>query len=250
MAVSYGPYNLSDHANGLDSDALAQEVADSSIAKVLVDLAQDVAAGTYLVWFDVALSAAEETTLHGDATPPAAGSVLGDHDRAVPDRSSIIIFEHQPVLEAVEPGASNVVSGVTNGPAVECGDGASGYGASEATWPQAQHALAKYRIYARFVLKVAGTGSNVRIAAKAKAKGTGEDLSGAFDVTGVVVVPITHTNPGDIFEADLNLDASIAALHDSLIIHVGRDGDESMAGGAADDVNVPIHLWLTLVEAR
>ncbi len=248
MATSYGPYNLSDFPGGsADSDALRKSVDDSSIAKNLVDLSQDIAAGNYLVWFDAALSAAEETTLHGDATPPAAGSLLGDHlGRTSPDRNSEPLAT-DPSFEAIEPGSSKVVA--NDRPAIECNTAVAAFAAASETWPQSVDALAKLKASLKFILKAAGTGSNVRIAVKAKSESVGDDSSAAFSLTGFAVVPITHTTVGEVFEGAVEIDASSFSLDDSVALQIGRDGNNALGAGTNDDVSVAIQIISVKVEA-
>ncbi len=68
-----------DFSDGVDLGLLATEIAAAAIVPEL-DLALTMIQGTTLTLvFDAGLSTGEETTLHGDASPPAGGSVLGDH---------------------------------------------------------------------------------------------------------------------------------------------------------------------------
>lgn len=80
MTTAFVYDTVTDFSNGVDvSPALVAELAASSIVPAL-DLTLTKIDGTTLTLvFDASLSAAEETTLHGDASPPAQGSMLGDH---------------------------------------------------------------------------------------------------------------------------------------------------------------------------
>ncbi len=69
-----------DFTSGVELGTLRDELEASSIEPALVVAPPTGIAGTTLTLvFDADLSSAEETTLHGDASPPAGGSVLGDH---------------------------------------------------------------------------------------------------------------------------------------------------------------------------
>lgn len=78
MAETSYQYTIAtDFPNGIvDSDRLSREIV-AQIATTLERIDTD--DGVCIVVFVAALSAGEKTTLDGDASPPAAGSIIGDH---------------------------------------------------------------------------------------------------------------------------------------------------------------------------
>jgi hypothetical protein len=154
---------------------------------------------------------------------------------------------YDPVMEPVVPGASKVVA--NDRPAIEIQDDVTGFAAIQTTWPCEQNAEAKIRATLAFILKAAGTGTQVRIAFKAKAESTGEDTSEAFTESGFVVVTVSHTTLGESFEGSVELDASSFNLNDAMALQIGRDGNNEMGAGANDDVDVAIQIIDVRVEA-
>lgn len=79
-----------DFSAGVDlAKVIAEANADQGITPA-VDETQTKAVGdVFDLWFDDALDAAGLTALHGDASPPAAGSVLGDHAGPMPNPPTI-----------------------------------------------------------------------------------------------------------------------------------------------------------------
>lgn len=82
-------YKVADLSSGFDTDVFLAEFAASSIATELLGVSTGVRDpdeqdpdDLHLLFAD-ALATGEKTTLDGDATPPAVGSLLGDHAGAV-----------------------------------------------------------------------------------------------------------------------------------------------------------------------
>ena len=146
-----------------------------------------------------------------------------------------------PVVEPVVPGASKTTE--HGRPTIEIQDGVTGFGAIHSPWPLAQHANAQVLVRLRFFLDAAGTGTKVRLAARLKSEGIGEDSSAAFVEEKFQVVTVTHTTIGEQFEGSVILDASGCELDDALALQFGRDGNNEIAGaGDNDDVDVAIHV--------
>jgi hypothetical protein len=148
-------------------------------------------------------------------------------------------------LKSVEAGASEVIA--NSRPAIEVQDGYTAFGAASFPWTK-QGAYTTVRIHGHFILKQAGTGTKVRIGAKVKAQGVGEDSSSAFSPEGFIVVTVTHTTVGEVFEGSVDLDATGIEYNDSVAVHIGRDGANTMGAGDNDDVNVPIQILDVHVE--
>jgi hypothetical protein len=244
-ATKYTYSKATDFPSDLDSTLLAAEIGASAIAGTLqrISTLGDVVD----IWFADALSAGDKTLLDNDVSPPTGGSVLGDHTKTHPVRNAVSIAPFA-AFEAIEPQASTVVA--NDRPAIECQNAASAYGAAQGVWPLPADSLAKIWCCMRFIVKASGTGSNVRVAMKVKADSLGADTSGAFTVSGFTAVPVNFTTIGECFEAAIELDASAFAENDSLAIHIGRDGDEALGGGTADDVDQPIQIISAMLEAR
>ncbi len=78
VATKYTYEIATNFPNGkIDSPRLTQEIQQSSIVTALDRI--DTADGYCDVWFKAALSAGDETTLDGDASPASTGSLIGDH---------------------------------------------------------------------------------------------------------------------------------------------------------------------------
>lgn len=222
--------------NGLvAANRLTLELGQSSITQP-VESVSTFGDTVYIVFADD-LTEAELTTL---------GSVLGAH-KGNPLRDWTVLV-YQPELEPVIPGASKVVA---NGrPAIEIQNGVTGYAAVQAVWPFAQDDDAQIRVRAYFILKATGTGSNVRIAARVKAEGPGEDSTVSFSGETFVVAPVTFTTIGEVFAVEVVLDASVADHDDAIALQVGRDGANSLGAGASDDIDQAIQIIALKVEAR
>ena len=96
-----------DFPNGkVSSDALKAEIEKKGFATALHTGPQISTAGDNCdVWFADVLSAADETKLHGDATPPAVGSVIGDHQGVAlaPDPTEIKFGPSHPTTSRGKP---------------------------------------------------------------------------------------------------------------------------------------------------
>lgn len=152
-----------------------------------------------------------------------------------------------PVVEPIVPGASKVLA--NDRPALEVQDGVTGFGSIGVAWPISAQSGRLLRVRMRFILKAVAGGSSVRIAARFKAESPGEDSSGAFSQTGFVVVPVTYTTLGEIFEAQIILDASAVALGAALALQVGRDGNNELGAGTNDDVTTAVQIIALEAEA-
>lgn len=149
-------------------------------------------------------------------------------------------------LLAVDEGVTNVIA---NGrPAIEIGSGITGFGSMQMKWLTSGHS--KIRITVPFVAKEDGTLQYVRIAAKLKAQATGEDSTSAFTPQDAVAVTINNTTIGEIFEAQIELDATGLEADDNVAIHIGRDGDSEIGTGSDDNTTVPIQIFSCKLEAN
>ncbi len=237
MAATKYSYSISNDiiAGAVSLERLTNEIDDSSIATALDHLSSY--DDTLDVWFADALSAGDKTTLDGDTTNPCGG-IIGNHS-GTPWPQFRPIYWYSP-FKAVDAGVMEVIA---NGrPAVEVEDGQTGFGSAPIHWVEETDANSKLRVTMQFILKATGTGSTVRLAAKFKFQATGEDSSEAFSPDGFVVVPVTHTTLGEVFEGKLELDGSDISIHDACAFQVGRDGNNEMGAGTDDDVNVPVQI--------
>lgn len=135
---------------------------------------------------------------------------------------------------------------------------ANDYAAIE--FPQIQTDFASYSLFwkrtpsadvkvtVKFILKSAGTGDYVRIAARVKARATGEDSSTAFDATAYEAVTVTTTTIGEVFQSQLTFSSAIFAQGDAVAIHIGRDGGNTLGGGTDDDYSRRIQVIAIEVE--
>lgn len=210
---------------------LQQEIEDSAMSSALI---------THIntndddcdVWFEDPLSVGDETILDGLV---AAHSGL-----AYRAAQSVIV---DPSMEAIEPGATIVVA---NGrPAIEVEADDVGWGAIQARWPYPAYEAAQLLVKIKFILKATGTGTVVRLAARAKAEGVGEDSSEAWADTDYSDVTVTHTTLGEVFEGSLSLDVPNFDSDDALALQVGRDGSH-----ANDTVDVAVQIIGLKAEAR
>ena len=146
-----------------------------------------------------------------------------------------------PVLEPVEPGASKVVA--NDRPALEIQDGVTGWGAIQTLWRQPQRSAGKLCCRVAFILKETGTGTKVRIAARAKAEKVGDDSAESFADDAFSTVTTSFTTIGEVFEGCVELDTSSFVLGDSIALQIGRDGNNEMTGtGDDDNVDVAIQI--------
>jgi hypothetical protein len=225
--MAFPNYSISgDFPSGVATDRLQAEINDSAVAPVCTSV--NTHDGVCTVIFDDTLDAGEIAIV--DAL------VAAHSGTPLPQWETV----HVPtILRAIESGASEVVA--NDRPAIEVQDGFTAFGA--ASFPWRSEPRTTVRVHAHFILKSAGTGSTVRLAARVKAQAVGEDSSSAFTPEGFAAIAVTHTTVGEVFEGLIDLDASGIAIGDSVAVHVGRDGDNEMSGGGgSDDVDVPIQI--------
>lgn len=237
MAATKYTYSISQDivAGACCPERLTHEIEDSSVATALQHI--DTSGDVLDVWFVDALSAGDKTTLDGDTTDPCGG-IIGAHS-GVPWPHYRPVSWYAP-FKAVDAG---VVEVIANGrPAVEVEDGSTGFGSAPIHWTEETDSDSLLRVTAQFILKASGTGTKVRLAAKFKFQATGEDSSAAYSPEGFVVVPVTHTTLGEVFEGQIVLSGSGISMHDACAFQVGRDGNNEMGAGDDDDVNVPIQI--------
>lgn len=230
-------------SGAVDLRRLQEEVDGSSIATVLEGVSKS--GNTCTVQFEAEPSSAEKTTLDNDTTGPSGG-LIGAHS-GDPIRN-LIMVAHDPVMEPVVPGASKVLW--HDRPGIEIQDAVTGYAAIQEVWPLEEFSSAELFVTLKFVLKESGTGSNIRIAGKVKSHAVGEDSSDAFESIAFVVIVVTHTTIGEVFEGVVSLDASGCKLGDALALQFGRDGNNELGAGTDDDVDVPIVIISTKAEGR
>lgn len=127
-----------------------------------------------------------------------------------------------PTIEPVAPGASQVVA--NDRPAIEIQTDTTGYGAMQLIWPHEQNDEALLALRVRFIVKESGTGTVVRMSARVKAQGEGDDSSESWADTASLDVTVNHTNIGDVFSALLVLDADSCGEGDAVALQVGREG--------------------------
>lgn len=176
----------------------------------------------------------------------AAHTITASKTAAV-NRRNIEHLLVDPLIEPVVPGASRVV--INDRPALEVQNGVTGWGSVQAVYPHTQNDEAKACCCIGFVLEEAGTGGYVRIAARLKADAEGDDSSGSWDDTEFVAVAVTHTTPGEVFIATVELDISGADEGDAIAFQVGRDGDNDLGSGTNDNCDVAIAIISLEVKA-
>ena len=90
------------------SDRLRKEILDNpGILTALADVATG--NGVCTVVFRADLSAAEEAVLHGDTSPPAVGSIIGDHSGEPLEDPAPVKIDNAPSVHIRKP------SGLVNG---------------------------------------------------------------------------------------------------------------------------------------
>lgn len=224
-----------DFPNGIVApDRLTAEILSSSIVTALDHI--DTGAGSCDIWFVGALTVGEESVLD-DLVAAHSGDPIRAWVNIVSD----------PVMEPVVPGASTVVA--NDRPAIEIEDGITGFAALASVWPMYQMSNARLRATIKFIMQAAGTGTNVRLAAKAKSQAVGEDSSDIFPYSVFIVVPIDYDLVGEVYEGVIDLAVPLFKLDDALAIHIGRDGANSMGAGVNDDANKPIQIISVKLEA-
>lgn len=236
-AVTKYTYSVAnDTANGVVAvDRLEVEIERSSIASEL-SYVRAVGDGLEAAFLS-ALSAGDETTLD---------SLVAAHDGVA--LRPLVQVGIDPPLEPVVPGASQVVA--NDRPAIEINTGVTGWAAASVVWPLEQFSHAELRLRVHFIMKESGTGSNVRIAGRVKSNDTGDDSSAAFVDTAFVTVPITYTTVGEVFEAELWLDASSFNEEGSLAVQAGRDGNDELGAGTSDDASVAVQIISVSLRGR
>lgn len=218
----------------VDTGRLTVEVLESSILTGLEYI--NTGLGNCDIWFAAALSVGELATLDG-IVAAHSGEPIRPWQEIAPN----------PPLEPVEPGSSIVIA--NNIPAVQIEDGVTGFGSVGGIWPLVQMTQAQLRATVRFILPAVGTGTNVRLALKAKSHAAGEDSSEGFPYTKFIVVPIDYLEIGEVFEGVILFTVPLFRLNDTLAVHIGRDGANSMGAGVNDDVNQPIQIISVKLEA-
>jgi hypothetical protein len=159
-----------------------------------------------------------------------------------------------PRIIQVDPGTmltgSAAVSRViSNGySAVEFARNKTEFATSSIFWRRGPTTAVTVKV--KFILKAAGSGSYARIAARIKARATGEDSSTAFDVSSFVAVPVTFTTLGQVFEAVITLSPATFADGDAVAFNLGRDGANTLGGGNNDDVTVPVQVIAIEIEVN
>lgn len=225
-----------DTLNGVvDIGRIREEIEASAIATTLERVKRK--RDDLTVVFAATLSSGDETILDG-VVAAHAGEVLREWVVVVVD----------PAMDAIDAGVSRVVA--NDRPAIEVVTGTTGFAALPGVWPLEQDDAAELRVTMKFILKATGTGSNVRLAARCKFQGVGDDSSATWDETGFAAVAVTHTTLGEVFEGTVTLDASAAEQHDAIALHVGRDGANTLGAGTNDDVDQAIQIIAFEVEGR
>lgn len=239
MSTEYDYLNTAFLNDVFNEDKLKDEIAAAVAITTALDYirsSEDVQAGTTTVYFGFAsdLSAGEQSTLD---------AVVAQHDGQPPVEWEVV---HIPApLKSVQAGASEVIA--NDRPAIEVQPGVTAFGASSFPWKK-RNGYTTIRIAGHFILKASGTGASVRIGAKVKSQGVGEDSSQAFTPEGFVVVPVTFTTIGEVFAGYVDLDASGIEFEDSVALHIGRDGNNEMGAGSSDDVSVAVQIIDVRVE--
>lgn len=219
------------------SGRLEGEINDSAIATPLDHIETNDSSSKCDIWFDDALSSGDQTLLDG----------------LVAAHTGIPLVQRLPLsLEAplvpVETGVSDVIA---NGrPAVEIQPGVTGFGGTRMTWPAVDQAFTKLYIFVKFIMKAAGTGSNVRLALKAKSNATGSDTSGVFNPISTSVVVVNYDTIGEVFEGELEADLTEFSEGDAVALQIGRDGNNEIPNGPDDDSNKAIQMIATTIGVK
>lgn len=99
------------------------------------------------------------------------------------------------------------------------------------------------KVKCQFKLKVAGTGTIVRMMVRYKAKAVGESTAGAFDQEIVKAVTVNPAAPDNVYEGVVDLAIANFTEGDAVAMHIGRDGNnEIVSGEASDDFNKRVQL--------
>lgn len=215
---------------------LTQEIQDNvTIVTALEHI--DTADGNCDIWFTSALSAPEVVELN---------NIVATHTGECIREWVDVIYD--PEMEPVEPGASKVVA--NDRPAIQVENGITGFASMAGIWSLDQMSYAELKATIKFILQDVNSGSNIRIAIKAKSQATGEDSSEVFPYLDFISVPVDFTTIGEVFEGVITLYVPLFKKNDALAIHIGRDGSNSMGAGTNDDVDVAIQIISIKLEAR
>jgi hypothetical protein len=220
-----------------DSNRLEAEIDDSAIVTTLKRIETDDDSAKCNIWFNDELSGGDLTILNG---------IVAAHT-GVPLIALMPILLESPLIP-IDEGVSAVVA---NGrPAIEIQPGITAFAGARMRWPEVPEIYTKVCLVAQFILKAAGTGSNIRLALKAKSNATGTDSSAPFSPVGYRVVPVNFVNVGDIFEGVVEFMREDFDEGDAVAIQLGRDGAEQIGDGDPDDVDVAIQIIATTVGVK
>jgi len=125
-------------------------------------------------------------------------------------------------------------------PAVELYAAKTWFGVWSGSWPSTPTSDVVLKI--KFILKVAGTGTKVRVAAKLKSIITGGDSSKAFDSAQFAVVTVNTTTVGEQFEGSITFSSSLFTSGSTVVLYIGRDGANLLGAGTNDNFNKPIQI--------
>jgi hypothetical protein len=228
MAETNYTYSVaSDLSAGVSVARLSEEINASAIATTLSYLTRD--DDTLNIWFVDLISTGDETVLDG-LVAAHSGLPLRDVVRVIGTAA----------FEPVVPGASRVVA--NDQPAIEINAGVTGFASAQTVWPYAMSSVANMSIRVSFIIKAAGTGSNVRLAVKMKCQSVGTDTSLGFNIEDFIIVPVNFTTIGEVFETTLMIATPDCSENDVVLLLVGRDGNNEMGAGANDDVTTAIQI--------
>jgi len=150
-------------------------------------------------------------------------------------------------MNDLSPTDTGIFPVISNGyMALQCKDDRTHYAGASIWWPKTPSADIIVKI--KFVLKEVGTGTDIRLATRVKARATGEDASTAFDSTTYVAVPVTTSPIGKVFEASMTLSASLFAVGDAVAFQIGRDGTNILTGGPATTDSFDKHIQIIAID--
>ena len=158
--------------------------------------------------------------------------------KLIVNSSAAYKFDINPSLLMTSGSSSKVLA--NDYAAIEIQKNSTAFGVWSGAWKRTPTGNVVFKV--RFILKASGTGSYVRIALKVKARAVGEDSSTAFDYSSFLAKAVTTTTIGEIFEETFSVSASVFAAGDSVTLHIGRDGSNSMGGGTNDDYSKAIQI--------
>lgn len=215
----------------IDPTKLKAEILASSISTTLSRIETN--GGVCDIWFVATLTIGEKTALYGDASPPAAGSLVWEHD-GFPEKVGVERL-HLTLPKEVIGSATKAV--VNDRPAVTFPTGQDSWGAVSISWPRAVDSNAELRLGICFVVAGSGSGAAVVLEGKIKAESEGDDSGADFSATDTDIAAVDHANPGDIFCAQIVLDVSTFEKGNSVALQIGRQGTDP-----SDVVDVSIHM--------